>query len=76
MNKFFKQKRNDFFAMLDDELGEKQKISEKFMKIRNGKYDGRNVESLAELFKYPTIINFDKETRKTINQKIMTLLSL
>ncbi|MBP5675290.1 hypothetical protein J6W91_03100 [Candidatus Saccharibacteria bacterium] len=76
MNKFFKQKRNDFFAMLDDELGEKQKISEKFMKIRNGKYDGRNVESLAELFKYPTIINFDKETRKTINQKIMTDVNL
>ena len=77
INRFVKGRNKSLFAELDKILGEKQKISDKFMKIRNGKSDNTDLTSLdtsnlKNLFDYPTIINFEPSARKQIHEKILS----
>ncbi len=78
MKRFVSGAHKDLFKKLDEILDEKQKISEKFMKIRNGKSDNTEFSPSADggikhLFDYPAIINFEPETRKEIHEKIMDM---
>ena len=76
MKRFIRGAKKDLFKQLDEILGEKQKISDKFMKIRSGKYGEQKIERFADLFEYPTIINLDEESRKELNQEIIETANL